>query len=622
MSDTLVLTGEMVWVLSILAFAVTLFVTEVVTVDVAALCVLVLLGVGGALAPWLGVEAPLSHRELFSGFSSNAVVALIAVMIIGAGLDRTGMMGRVAGVLLRVGGNAEGRLRGLVAATVGLISSFMQNVGAAALLMPAVTRISARTGIPLSRLLMPLGFCAILGGTVTMIGTSPLILLNDLIAASNPSLPEGQRMEPFGLFAVTPVGLSLLGVGILYFALFGHKLLPAREGDAHHESPESTMDYFQELYGVEGEIYELAIPHASTLVGRTLEEVELYDEAPFILGLEVEGTPRIAPARELRFCGRTVMAVLGPEDQVRRFAELHGLELRPELERFVEHLNPTRSGITEVVLPPGSSLVGHRLNELYMRKRYGLNVLSVHRDHHPLGGPVGRVVFRGGDTLLAHTAWSDLATVAENRDFVVVTDFPRDEFRPHKVPHALLFFALALGLALSGLVKLPVALLSGALGMILAGVLTIDEAYRAVSWRTVFLLAGLIPLGLAMESSGTAAWVAQETLALLGAVPAWVLQTAVALLATAFALVMSNVGATVLLVPLAINIAVGAGADPALFALTVGVATSNAFIIPTHQVNALILGPGGYRVADFLRVGGIMTVLFLVVALGALNLFY
>jgi di/tricarboxylate transporter len=170
--------------------------------------------------------------------------------------------------------------------------------------------------------------------------------------------------------------------------------------------------------------------------------------------------------------------------------------------------------------------------------------------------------------------------------------------------------------------RLSVALMTGALGMILTRVLSIDEAYQAVSWKTVFLLASLIPLGLAVESSGTAAWIAQQTLALVGGMPVWVIQASVAVLATFFTLVMSNVGATVLLVPLAVNIALGVGANPALFALTVAISTSNSFLIPTHQVNALLMGPGGYRVADFLRAGGIMTVLFLLVSLTMLNLVF
>jgi di/tricarboxylate transporter len=171
-------------------------------------------------------------------------------------------------------------------------------------------------------------------------------------------------------------------------------------------------------------------------------------------------------------------------------------------------------------------------------------------------------------------------------------------------------------------IRLSIALLTGAIGMVLSGVLRINEAYEAVSWKTVFLLASLIPLGMAVEQTGTAKWIAEQTLLVVGNMPIWVVQAAMAVLATFFTLVMSNVGATVLLVPLAVNIAIGVGADPALFALTVAIATSNSFLIPTHQVNALIMGPGGYRVPDFMRAGGVMTILFLVVSVTVLNLFY
>ncbi|HOP18226.1 MAG TPA: SLC13 family permease, partial [Gammaproteobacteria bacterium] len=210
-----------------------------------------------------------------------------------------------------------------------------------------------------------------------------------------------------------------------------------------------------------------------------------------------------------------------------------------------------------------------------------------------------------------------------DRNFVVVTtEFPHEESRPHKVMYAGVFFAIALGLVLFSDLRLSVALLTGAMGMILAGVLKIEEAYTAVSWKTVFLLASLIPLGLAVETSGTAKWIAEQTLSVVGTMPIWVIQAAVAVLATFFTLVMSNVGATVLLVPLAVNIAIGAGANPAVFALTVALATSNSFLIPTHQVNALIMGPAGYRVPDFMRAGGIMTILFLVVLMVMINLVY
>ncbi|MEH6361163.1 MAG: SLC13 family permease, partial [Amylibacter sp.] len=212
---------------------------------------------------------------------------------------------------------------------------------------------------------------------------------------------------------------------------------------------------------------------------------------------------------------------------------------------------------------------------------------------------------------------------SKDRDFVVVTsDYPQEELRPKKVGWALFFFAIALILILFTDVRLSLALLVGAVGMILTKVLSIDEAYGAVGWNTVFLLASLIPLGHAVQSSGTAEWIAQQVLTLLDGWPIWALQTGVAVLATIFTLIMSNVGATVLLVPLAVSIAVASGGDPAIFAMTVAISTSNSFLIPTHQVNALIMGPAGYRVKDFVRTGSFMTVLFLVVSMLMMNVVF
>ena len=197
---------------------------------------------------------------------------------------------------------------------------------------------------------------------------------------------------------------------------------------------------------------------------------------------------------------------------------------------------------------------------------------------------------------MVHTQWDRLTQTLKDRDFVVVTsDFPQEELRPHKVGWALFFFAIALGLILFSNLLLSLCLLTGAVGMILTRVVDIDEAYQAVSWSTIFLLASLIPLGEAVQSTGTAAWIAQQILIALDGWPVWALQAGLAILATIFTLIMSNVGATVLLVPLAVSIALASGGDPAIFALTVAISTSNSFLIPTHQVNALIMGPAGYK---------------------------
>jgi di/tricarboxylate transporter len=240
------------------------------------------------------------------------------------------------------------------------------------------------------------------------------------------------------------------------------------------------------------------------------------------------------------------------------------------------------------------------------------------------GEDIRNIPFQAGDTLIVHTPWIALERLATDRNFVVVTtEYPREEkMRPNKLSWAVIFFTIALSMVLFTDLRLSIALLTGAIGMVLSRVLTIEEAYQSVSWKTVFLLASLIPLGLAVETTGTAKWIAEQVLYVVGDAPIWVIQAAVAILATFFTLVMSNVGATVLLVPLAVNIALGVGANPAVFALTVAIATSNSFLIPTHQVNALIMGPAGYRVPDFLRAGGIMTVLFLVVMLFMMNIVF
>jgi di/tricarboxylate transporter len=554
---------------------------------------------------------------LFDGFSSNAVISIIAVMILGAGLDKTGIMSRVAASILKYGGSTEQRIIPLVSGTVGVISSFMQNVGAAALFLPVVSRISSRTGLPMSRLLMPMGFCAILGGTVTLIGSSPLILLNDLIVNSNQALPEDKQMETFSLFAVTPVGLALLATGIVYFVLAGRFVLP--RGKTTDSGSSSTAQYFKRVYGIDAAINEVAIPLESPIIGKPIGEVEREDRVR-IIATNFQGTSRISPPRDVTMDAPAVLAVLGPIERVRALAEKYGLKISDSLETFSEMLIHTNAGICEIVIPPNSDHIGKSTRDLWLRKTYGLSVLAIHRGEETITEGVREVPFQAGDTLVCHNSWAALARVNQDRNFVVVTsEYPREDLRPQKSAAAVVFFVIALGLVLFTDLRLSIALLTGALGMVVSRVLTMDEAYEAVSWKTVFLLACLIPLGQAVENTGTAEWIAQQTLAILGDVPNWSLQAAIAVLASFFTLVMSNVGATVLLVPLAVNIALASGADPAVFAITVAIATSNSFLIPTHQVNALIMGPGGYSVIDFLRAGGIMTVLFLVVSLVMLD---
>jgi di/tricarboxylate transporter len=551
--------------------------------------------------------------------------------IIGAGLDKTGLMNKVASTILKYGGSTEARIIPIISGTVGVISSFMQNVGAAALFLPVVSRISVRTGLPLTRLLMPMGFCAILGGTMTMVGSSPLILLNDLIISSNADLPQGQKMAQFGLFAPTPIGLALIVTGIVYFTLFGRWVLPKQSLREDATSGMGMDDYLKSTYALKADLVEVELNEGNLLVGQTLRDV-MYAYNIYIIGTSYAGQKVIAPQVDTEILTPCRLAILGRRKVIKEICAIYGIDVLDELEDFAEDFSPVKAGVAEIVIPPGSGVVGKSPQELRFRQTYGMSLLAIHRgedtmshvetEDHP-ATRIGQVPLQTGDTLVVHTPWDWLSRLKDDRDFVVVTsDFPEEETRPKKVGWALVFFAIALSLILFTDVRLSLCLLIGATGMIVSRVLSIDEAYEAVSWTTVFLLASLIPLGQAMQNTGTAGWIAQQVLILLDGWPLWSLQAGLAILATVFTLVMSNVGATVLLVPLAVSIAVAAGGDPAIFALTVAISTSNSFLIPTHQVNALIMGPAGYRVVDFMRSGGIMTVLFLVVSLLILNLLY
>lgn len=612
------LTPEIVAVLGILVFAVTLFVFEVVRVDVAALLVLVLLGLSSQVEAFNGGLIPT--YQLFEGFSSNAVMSIIAVMIIGAGLDKTGVMGVMAAQILKRAGKTESRIMFVLSMCVACISSFMQNIGAAALFLPVASRISRRTAIPLSRLLMPMGFCAILGGTMTMVGSSPLILLNDLIESANLHFPDNAiPMEQFGLFSVTPVGFALVMSGITYFLLFGKRILPVAEKQT---LTTENLQHYRDVYGIDGRIFEVRVTEDSDLAGLRLGEVQAHGRSGWILGIKTAESTQIIPPQDALIPSGALLAIMGARQEIQDYAEAHQLEISPFLNEFAEALNPTTAGIAEIVIPPDSDLIGKTISESDIRKRFGMRVLAVFRIDTVIDDELSSLKLQAGDTMVVHSRWQDMIQVAKDKRFAVVTDFPKEEFRTNKLRNASVAFLIAIGLVLFSDLPLALSLMVGAVGMVLGRVLDMEEAYNAVSWQTVFLLACLIPLGLAMQQSGAAAYLASLALAVMDGLPVWVIQLFLAIIATVFTLVMSNVGATVLLVPLAIQIALGVGANPAVFALTVALATSNSFLIPTHQVNALIMGPASYKVVDFMRAGLGMTLLFLTVMLVMLNLFY
>ena len=613
MNAGLTLTHDMLLVLGLLGFTVLMLVLEWIRGDLIALLVVVV----------IGITRLIPVEQLFEGFAGNAVISLLAVMIMGAGLDRTGVLNKAASFILRLAGGVESRLGLLINAMVGTLSAVIQSQALAALFLPVASRVSARTGVPLSRLLLPMAFCILAGTNMTMISNSPLILLNDLIASANRNLPSGaQTIEPFSLFAIAPVGIPLLLAGLAYFALFTRRLLPADE-ESPNVTPGRTETYFAETYGIAGEVFELTVTAESPLVGMSVAEAEALRGAPLILAIKNGDETRLAPPADTMIWVGTVLGALGKREQINEFANLNLLRAQTRLSNFRDMFNPNRAGIAEAVVPPNSRFLKQAVGDLRLRKRFGISVLAVYRGEEVFREDVRKTALRAGDTLVLHGLWRDLTLAAEDRDFVVVTDYPKEEHRPSKIWHAVAFFTLAMGLGLFTDVRLSVAMLTGAVGMLLTGVLNMEEAYAAVNWKTIFTLACLIPLGWAMDSTGTAAWIAQEVLRYLNAWPQWALQAVVAILALFFAQVVSNVGAAVMMVPMAINIALASNGNPAVYALIVAISTSNSFIIASaNPVLTIVAGPGGYRARDFLRVGLPLTVLLLVVMLVTVNLVF
>ncbi|WP_149194808.1 SLC13 family permease [Luteimonas suaedae] len=613
MDTALSLTTDMKIVLGLVSLTMLLFVFQRVRADLVALVVLVLLGLTGQVA----------SEDVFNGFSSNAVISVIATMILGMGLDRTGALNRLAAWLLRRAHGVEQRLLLLTSAVAGLNSSFMQNPAAMALYLPVASRLASRTGMSLSQLLLPLGVAIVMGGSLTMVGTSPLILLNDLLVAANANLPSGvATLEPLNMFAPLPIGLVLLATGLAYFHFFGNRQL--REGNDSNVTPARTQSYFARVYGIEGDVYELTVTADSPLVGMTFGEAEALHDAPVLLALKSDNEAKLAPAADTRIWVGSVLGAMGTRQQVSDFAQNQFLRMSTRLRNFGDLFNPARAGISEAVIPPTSKFIGKSANELQLRRQHGIRLLAVNRgkDEEVIRDNVRDLPLRAGDMLVLHSFWQALSE-SSSRDFVVVTDFPKGEQRPHKFKIAMAIFAVTILIALSSRVPTSIALMTGVAGMLVCGVLKMDEAYSAINWKTVFLMACLIPLGWAMDSSGAAAWVAGHTIEQLPrGLPVWVIEIAVAILTTAFSLVISHVGATIVVVPLAINLALAAGGDPTAFALIVALSASNNFMTQSNPVLSMITGPAGYNARELWRVGAPLSLTYTLVVVAMVNLLF
>jgi di/tricarboxylate transporter len=612
--ETPVLTIDMIIVFILLGGAIILFVFDLLRVDLVGLLMMVLLPLTGVVSP----------EEAVAGLSSNAVVSIIAVMIMGAGLNKTGVMNVVAAQLIKVAGKGEQRIMMVVSATVAVISSFMQNIGAAALFLPATMRISRQLHFSAGRILMPMGFAAITGGCLTLIGSSPLIMLNDLMASwwkNNEAAVAGASFEPLGLLSITPIGLALLSGILLYFFIFGKKILPADICELDEESADKRL---QDIYGsVVGHGYELVVP--SYFPPQTLEELELRPKYKItVVGIaKSSGLAKdLAPTSVSLVEPGDVLWIICSEDKIERVANDNGWEVKPEHDVFAEENSPDESGVLEGVVIPHSNLAGHSMEELQFRALYQVNPLAIVRSDEIILENINIQKLRQGDAILMQGRWEQFKLLRQKMDMAFIADIKGEELKPERTRCAVFFLLLSLVLALSFHVKISIALLTGAVGMIITRIIGADRAYEAVDWRTVFLLSGLIPLGTAFENTGAAAYIAEHVLLAIGAPSALLLMLVISLLTAFFSLVASNVGAAVLMIPLAMNMAASIGTNPVVAAMVVAISASNTFILPTHQVNALIMRPGGYRTRDYMRAGIGATLVYIVILMGCIALLY
>ena len=584
--------NELGILLLILAATIIFIIFEWLRIDLIAVIIMLTLG-------WSGI---LSPGEMLSGFSSNAVIVVIAVMILGRGLEKTGLMDRFSQLVLSKVHGDKTRIIFWTFLAVGFISGFIQNIGAIALFLPGVISMARNSKIPQRELIMPIGFSAILGGTLTMVASGPLVLVNDLLKNAN--------LAAFGMFSVTPVGLLLVFSGLLYFLIFGKHLLVKRRNVSSHKPDQDSLI---ERLNLPNNVRHFVIRKDSPLVGKTVEESILNAKPSVnVLALIREDGLEYAPWRGTVFKKGQEIAVFGSEENINTIAKTNKLTQIENDDQFDALQDAGRAGFAEVIIPNRSALSGKTIRDYAIRKRFGVEPILLYSRGTEIRENISDQVIGSGDAIIVYGFWDRIKNLRESLDFVIASSLQTDEMDVKNITKALLCYGIAIGFALFGF---PVALafFSGAVAMVMTRVITVEEMYKSIEWKVVFLLAGLIPLGVAMQKTGAAAYIAENVVALMINENILLLIISVGILSTIFSLVMTNSGAIVVLTPIIIEMAKIGGFDPRSMVLFAAVCTANSFILPTHQVNAYIQSSGGYNNADYFRTGGWMTIIFLLV---------
>jgi di/tricarboxylate transporter len=573
--------------LVILAITILLFVTEWLRVDVVALLVLLALLITGLITP----------EEAFSGFSSPAVLTVWAVFIVSGGLFHTGVANLLGDRLLQIAGTNPRRLVGLLMTTVGLMSGVMTNVGGTAVLMPAAVSISRKARVSASKLLMPLAFGSLLGGMTTLIGTPVNILISDILNQAG--------YEPFSLLDFAPVGLAALILGVIYMAFVGQRSLPQQTAVEAMASSGADIDLV-DSYRLGERLFRARIPAGSRLVGQKLADSSLREEFELtVIGLERQGKLSLALEKDTILQRGDVLLIEGMVDNL-VWAEATGwLDVQPEVGVEDRDLQSEVVGIAEVLLAPRSGLVGKTLAEILFREKYGLTVLAVLRDGRPRRTGLVDLPLRFGDVLLVQGPRQKIRILQREPDFVVMGDIEvAPAVRANKALLAIGFLVLMLVPVVAGWLPIAASALLAGILMVLTGCLTMDEAYQSIEWKAVFLVAGTLPLGIAMQETGTAEYLAGFLVDILGGLHPLALLAGFYIMTNLLTQFMSNAACAMLVAPIAIVAAQRVGSEPYALLMTIAVAASAGFLTPVaHQSNVLVMSPGGYRFGDYFKSG-------------------
>ncbi len=599
-----VVTLDTILVLALVVLALVLFVTEVVRFDVVALIIMALLMLFRVLTPQEGI----------SGFANSATITILAMFILSGGIQKTGLINLAAQKILGFAGRDPFLQVLLITALIGGISGFVNNTAAVAIMLPMAVAMARDTGGSPSKLLMPLSFASMLGGTLTLIGTSTNLLANGLL--------EGLGLPGLSLFTFTQVGLVVFFVGLGFMLTVGYVLLPTRVG------PEDVGPFRLEEY-----LAEVRVPEDSPFVGQGVSETFLHR----VLGIDVlevirDHKVQRPPVDMVTLQAGDIMVISGSRDELQRISELGGLDLVPELEEDALALTSDDVSLVEVVVPPTSRLIGHSLAAVNFHERYNAQVVAISKTRSlakrriRLFQPPRRMHKRpleSGDLLLLQVRLGAVTRIERDPDLLVAQAMPLESYRRERAPLALAIMAGVVIAAALGLYPIVVTAVVGAVLMVITGCLRVGELYEAVQWDVVILIGALIPLGLAMVKSGAADLIASSIASIGTSFPPVAILIVVFVLTTLLTSVVSNNATVLVMLPVAVTTAVALGLNPITFALAVMFAASTSFLTPTgYQTNTLIWGPGGYRYTDFTRVGGPLTAILSVVTPLALAFFF